>query len=71
MLKNYCVFVIGLRTSWAHLSYIVMSNNKVATPLNLKGPSASAVHLSCGICPTQHYIEKWRQLQLINYVSYK
>lgn len=71
MLKNYYVFVIGWKTSWAHLSYIVMSNNNVAAPLNLKGPSASAVHLSCGICPTEHYIEKWWQLQLINCVSYK
>lgn len=70
MLNIYCVFVIGWRTSWAHLSRLVMSNNNVATSLNLKGPSASAVHLSSAIYSTQQYIEKWQQLQLINSVSH-
>lgn len=57
MLNIYCVFVIGWRTSWAHLSRIVTSNNNVATSLNLKGPSASAVHLSSAISSTQQHIE--------------
>lgn len=67
MLNLYCVFVIG----WLTFPGTYVSHNNVAMSLNLKGPSASVVYLFNAISLTQHYTEKWQQLQrqLINSVS--